>query len=296
MKKYFCPFCGKELNRNGVHHIYSCSSNTNLTDKDEIRLAYLKYNFGENIMDNVITDYQNLYSLPMLKEKYNIDYKSIIFLLKKNNIEIRNISNSAKLISVEKHKKTCLERYGVDNVSKTDFIKEKKKQTFLEHYGVDNIWKVENYTRDIWNSFSEEKKQEIIKKIYTSINKNKSSGSKIEKKVASILDDIGLSYHRQFFIKGSRHPYDFKLEDSKILIEVNGKYWHADPRYYKKDDIVNQPGDKSLIKASEIWDKDRKIIEYANNHGYRVITLWEDEIRNYNDKELMKHIINLINE
>lgn len=30
-------------------------------------------------MDNVIADYQNLYSLPMLKEKYNIDYKSIIF-------------------------------------------------------------------------------------------------------------------------------------------------------------------------------------------------------------------------
>lgn len=86
------------------------------------------------------------------------------------------------------------------------------------------------------------------------------------------------------------------MEDSKILIEVNGKYWHADPRYYKKDDIVNQPGDKSLIKASEIWDKDRKIIEYANNHGYRVIILWEDEIRNYNDKELMKYIINLINE
>lgn len=73
-------------------------------------------------------------------------------------------------------------KYGTDNVSKLDFIQEKKKKTFLKHYGVDNIWKTKDYVKNIWKNYSEEKKQEIIRNVYASINKNKSVGSKIEKK------------------------------------------------------------------------------------------------------------------
>lgn len=79
----------------------------------------------------------------MLKEKYdNIDYKSIFFLLSLKNIPLRTLSESAKKISIEKNKKTCKERYGVENVSQLDEIKKKKEKTFTEHYGVDNIWKL----------------------------------------------------------------------------------------------------------------------------------------------------------
>lgn len=39
---------------------------------------------------------------------------------------------------VQKRKLTCLNKYGVDNVSKLDTVKEKIKNTFLENYGVDH--------------------------------------------------------------------------------------------------------------------------------------------------------------
>ena len=35
-------------------------------------------------------------------------------------------------------KQTCLERFGVDNVFKSQEIQDKKKSTCLERYGVDN--------------------------------------------------------------------------------------------------------------------------------------------------------------
>lgn len=44
---------------------------------------------------------------------------------------------------------TCLERYGVTNSTKCEFVQDKMKSTCLERYGVDNAWK------------SEEKKQKI---------------------------------------------------------------------------------------------------------------------------------------
>ena len=46
------------------------------------------------------------------------------------------LSNESK----EKRKKTCLERYGVDNYSKTSEYKQRIKSTCLERYGVEYSW------------------------------------------------------------------------------------------------------------------------------------------------------------
>lgn len=295
MREYICPFCGKKMNRNATHHIYTCKENKEIINKDDIKYEYIIFNYGKEIINMMINDYINLSSLPMLKEKYCIDFKSILFVLKYNKVKIRNSSESNLLITKEKSKKTCIKKFGVDNASKSDIIKQKKKNTFLKHYGVDNIWKTKDYVRNIWKNYTEERKQEIIRNVYASINKNKESGSKIEKRIASIFDDMNLSYCRQFFINGSRHPYDFRISNSNILIEVNGKWWHADPRYYKEDDIVKQPGKKYNLKAKDIWDKDKKNIDFALKNDFIVVTLWEDDIINKNDCELMKFIIDTLN-
>lgn len=86
--------------------------------KEEIKLIFLQYNYGDNILQDVCKDYEQLYSLPMLKEKYNgLDYKSILFLVSIGGLKPRTISESAKKISQEKYKKTCQRKYGVDNIS-----------------------------------------------------------------------------------------------------------------------------------------------------------------------------------
>ena len=295
MREYICPFCKKKMNRNGVGHFYKCKENVKITYKEDIRYEYIIFNYGKETINSIIDDYRQLFSLPMLKEKYNIDFKSILFILKYNNIKIRSSSESNCLIRVEKSRKTCIEKFGVDNPSKSDVIKQKKKNTFLKHYGVDNIWKTKDYVKNIWKNYSEEKKQEIIRNLYASINKNKECGSKIEKRIASILDDMDMSYCRQYFINGSRHPYDFRITNTNILIEVNGRWWHADPRYYKENDTVKQPGKKYNLKAKDIWDKDKKNIEFALKNGFFVVTFWEDDITSKDDCELMKFIIDSLN-
>lgn len=143
MKKRSCPYCLQKLN-GGSAHIFFCGVkfNPNKT-KEIIKKEFLEYNFPAIAKkDTLISEYHlGLKSLPDLKKKYGIDFKSILFLLEFYQIPKRTLSSSATQISQKKHKKTCKKRYGVENVSQLDSVKNKKAQTFLEHYGVDNIWK-----------------------------------------------------------------------------------------------------------------------------------------------------------
>lgn len=316
MKKYFCPFCGNELSRNGIHHIYSCKKNIQQLSKDDIRMLYIRYNFGDEIIGGIVEDYTNDFSLPMLKEKYGVDYKTIQFILNKNGITIRGISESAKLISQDKYKKTCMERYGVENISQLKETKEKKAKTFEEHYGVDNIWRLSSYNKmcaelypeeheehmkklhngrnEYFKNATAEEKTNRLQKMYASQAENGVYNSKLELRVCKIFEDLGLSYTRQFHLKGYKHPYDFYLCDSKIIFEVNGDFWHANPLMYEETDVLNFPKKKQAVK--DIWERDKKHIEKANECGYKVIVLWEKDIRKMTDDELKGKIVELLNE
>ena len=68
--------------------------------------------------------------------------KSIFFDIKRGYSEYcSNECANKSPKRIEKIKKTCLERYGVNNGAKTETSKEKMKQTCLERYGVEFICK-----------------------------------------------------------------------------------------------------------------------------------------------------------
>src|ERR1041385_2467858 len=60
--------------------------------------------------------------------------------------------------------------------------------------------------------------------------------SKIEDIVAEELTALGIIFTRQFVIRDNLGRFssviDFVLPTLKIAIEVNGTFWHADPRFY----------------------------------------------------------------
>jgi G:T-mismatch repair DNA endonuclease (very short patch repair protein) len=289
-----CPFCNKLVGNSP--HIYFCKSKTS-DDKNEIKFLYISHNFPLiSNKDVIIENYVNkLMSLPDIKSEFGIDSKSFIFLLNYYNIESRNISTSSKLISVGKHKKTCMLKYGVDNVSKVKEIKELKKSTFLKNYGVDNIFKDESFKKWIcdnnfaWNRLSNEqniernKKQTLsIKKYWESLTDEQKSKlfhyngtSNLETKISEVLNYLSISYTTQFLLKGKL--FDFRLSNTNILIEVNGDYWHCNPIKYKIDEVVRFPGREE--KVFNIWEKDRKKKELAEKEGFNVIYIWEDEIK-----------------
>lgn len=70
-----------------------------------------------------------------LANKYNCSEQLI-----KKKLRLYNIKKSKELHN-EVIKRILLEKYGVDNASKIESVKEKKKASYLKRYGVDHNWK-----------------------------------------------------------------------------------------------------------------------------------------------------------
>lgn len=109
--------------------------------------------------------------------------------------------------------------------------------------------------------------KKVIKKIGT---------SKLEDDFASnFLDKIGVKYDRQFEAKDIGRFYDFCAytdTGSPILIEIDGSYYHSDPRLIKEVDM--NPMQKHNKMVDKIKDK------WALMHGIPIYRIWEIDIRN----------------
>jgi len=233
---------------------------------------------------------------------------------KNTSIQRHGVDNISKLESVkEKKKQTFLKNYGVDNIrkykpfydyvnvimiekygqkritnpekisdsrqkftdEKWEDIQEKFSKTMSFRYGLDDLTKkkiiesgIDGYNKKWWKSLSDIEKNEVLEKKFI-------GSSKIEKIVSDFLDRNHIRYTPQRFIKGK--SYDFLIEDSNVLIEVNGDYWHANPSLYKKDDEINYPGLK-IIRAEDVWKRDLDKRNNAIEFGYVVLYLWEKDI------------------
>lgn len=196
------------------------------------------------------------YSLPDFKEQFGLPYNQTALLLKYHNIPKRNISDSKKTKRVkQKVETTNVERFGYVNASQSPIIKNKKKNTFLNNYGVDNIFKNENFKK---------------------YQRQRASGkpSALEHRIATTLMDMGIGFTSQKWLNFK--CYDFKLTGTKILLEINGDYWHANPLIYKEDELISYPG--GALIASAVWARDTIKVENATKYGYNVITIWESEM------------------
>jgi len=383
MKKQItlCPFCNKELIK-AATHLYSCEMNTTITSKREIRFLYLQYNFPYLCVKD------NLYNEYVIKQKSIPDFINefgsrfdLLFMLDYFDIPKRSISESAKNISTKKYKQTCLNKYGVENISQLETIKEKKRQTFIKHYGVDNIRKSKEYMDALSDlmlikygkkritgkhnldyksiatkisqtksNFSQKKREEIAEKAKKTIKENYNKLSEKEKIelhnkrsarakqvascpnvklkqsiaqkrrwenapdeiknqwIATILDSLkytskleskleeillfnNIPYKRNCFIKGKQ--FDFCLKQFKVLIEVNGDYWHANPNIYNEDDLIKYPNN-NIQKAKDVWNKDQQKKELAKNFNYDVVCIWEQEINSKNDEQVLQLLIERI--
>jgi very-short-patch-repair endonuclease len=95
--------------------------------------------------------------------------------------------------------------------------------------------------------------------------------SKLEEKFKIILDILDINYQHFFFADKIKKIFDFYLPDHNILIEVDGNFYHCNPKFY------NTP----VCKTQEINIKNDKIKnEWALNNGYKLLRFWEDDINN----------------
>ena len=84
------------------------------------------------------------------------------------------------------------------------------------------------------------------------------------------LDKLGVKYIYQFEVKEIGRWYDFYLPDHNLIIEIDGSYYHADPRVVKEDKLT--PMHKHNMRVDEYKNK------WALSHGIPILRIWEKDI------------------
>lgn len=110
--------------------------------------------------------------------------------------------------------------------------------------------------------------------------------NKIEKIVSEYFDENKLDFIYSVIL--ASYQFDFKIKGDKILIEVNGDYWHGNPEFYNKDGLF---GKRKLNKIQlSKMEKDIEKTKWAESRGFTLIRIWESEIKNGNYKNKLNEI------
>lgn len=158
--------------------------------------------------------------------------------------------------------------------------KQKRKDTFLKKYGVDHNWKVKEirkkcdktciklYGKSAWDLF-------VDSSLY-------GHDTKIEKQIHKILDGENITYTSHFSLSygTSYREYDIFIPSLNLLIELDGDFWHANPKLFG--------GQKSVLYEIQVRNKENDIIknELAKKNGYNLIRFWESDMKQNNFEEL----------
>jgi len=120
------------------------------------------------------------------------------------------------------------------------------------------------------------------------------NSSKLEKELFNEIKKIAPSAKRKQTIRDMNNRWifpDILIEDWGTIIEFYGNYWHANPKFYKENDMILN------YKAKDIWKKDKERINRLRNipdgrfpKEYNVIIVWQDDYQK--DKELILSEIN----
>lgn len=297
-----CPLCGKEMSKLMLYKHFRtlCEYKGTIT-----MYEYTCMLNGKEFVDGLIQKYKDGVSLFEIKNsstrKTLSDIPSSVWhqIFQELGIHERGIKESTlSPICRGKYKATCEEKYGngIINASQAQEVKDKKVETFIDHYGVDNIWKSQDFymwmndfmikkygkrRMNGWDYASQEERDRINEKRFQTKIVNGKYDSMLEERVERIMTENNIKHKRFFW--AYHHPYDFIFGDHKyLLLEINGDYWHANPRIYKATDVF--VGGRT---AQEIWDRDKKFRDCLKGSKFTIVYLWEMDMKNMTDDDIL---------
>ncbi|MEK6881287.1 MAG: NUMOD3 domain-containing DNA-binding protein [Nanoarchaeota archaeon] len=103
--------------------------------------------------------------------------------------------------------------------------------------------------------------------------------TKIEKKIQSFLKELNIEFFTHQYMK-INHGYqcDIFIPSKNLIIECDGDFIHCNPIKYSSG-FVRFPTGKKIITAQEIWERDKLRTSELIEKGFKVLRLWEHEIR-----------------
>ena len=132
--------------------------------------------------------------------------------------------------------------------------------------------------------------------------KIKKAYSEISQQLFQILDNsLGIfATESRYAIKGKLGEAQIFVQDSELdmykvyrpdyllnnkIIEFNGDFWHANPKYYSANDELPR-FDNTKVVAKELWEADKKRYDALEKLGYKIKVVWESDY-NENSKQVI---------
>lgn len=246
------------------------------------------------LTNDVVIDLYNLkYSSRFIGNVFHCSHYTIIRVLKENNIKIRT-SKEARQIRLnddaynKRVGKSVSEYYKEHKITRS---KEEKKQISekLRGHEVLDITKKKISDSLEGRKLTKEHRENIAKAQMDRVFPFKDTS--IEIQVQNILNKNKIPFEKHIIIpnllSGNRkyHKFDIVLRNHKILIEVNGCYWHGCHICYKK------PNNLQLKKIN----RDKKMREDILKSDWMLIEIWEHDLMKYKGYESNKNINKLLN-
>lgn len=280
--------CGKKFDRKPQLKGHSA--------KCEIYLNNVK-SYRDSITKEYLYEMYFINGLSALQIAKKLNYPGthagqIISKLKEFGYDTRSSKGAANMDSCRKlYEETCLKKYGDTNVlGKNSYKFEERNNTVIEKYGVSNVFQSLEIKDKITSTMF--KKYGVLNPIHIPgryMNSGRKSRPHI--RVELLLNELNINFASEdntydFTIDGYNPRPDIIIPSLNTVIEINGDYWHGNPLKYKENDIICKWGGDVIVK--EIWEHDKKRNKQIESFGFKVIVLWESDIKELNSEKLWK--------
>jgi very-short-patch-repair endonuclease/ribosomal protein L37AE/L43A len=189
---------------------------------------------------------------------------------------IKNLFEDSKML-----KQVFFKKYGVTNCMHVESVKKKIEQTNLERYQSKNVFGSEKIKQKIktinLKKYGVEhpmQSEEVLKKALK--HDKKCFFTKPHQKLKQQINQNfpENNFLTEQFIKINKRAYSIDELDrvKKIVIFVDGDYWHANPSKYDKNHKIGS------TLAQEIWKYDEQVKNELTNKDYVVIRFWQSTI------------------
>lgn len=205
-------------------------------------------------------------SMPEIAEILKLPSVSIVYNdLKRFEIEVRSVKTSATMPRKQQRSiNTCIQRYGAMNpMSSNTEPRRSMQEKLMREYGVTNVFQLPDVKLKIRDSLAS-RPESIVSRF-----------SNLHKEVFEFVKSIALQPELEFCIPfdGGYRSYDIRVDNR--LIEVHGDYWHANPKNYNANDVVEWS--MGTMTAEQIWARDEFKRELAVKSGYNLLVVWESD-------------------
>ena len=118
------------------------------------------------------------------------------------------------------------------------------------------------------------------------------SVSNLNRRAYRIIDEMNIAYEREFrmYDSGMYWSYDVLFSEQKTFLELNGDFWHANPKKFGSGDKVNLPH-LGLVAVDNVWKRDADKRAPAERNRYRLLVLWEGDMNRMMDDKLKDWIL-----